>query len=79
MEINGINNTLKTLTMSLTELNKQSMLISNNDLAKHFNITTRCERMWRKQKKIPHIKIGRKVYYRTIDIIKFEESHLIKL
>lgn len=52
----------------------EKKLITRKEFAEYFKITLRCELLWRKYKRIPIYKIGRRVYYSTEDVNKFLES-----
>ena len=52
-------------------------LLTRAQVAKRWGISQRCLLNWRKDDKLPYIKMKRRVYFRLSDIIQWEQDHRI--
>lgn len=51
-------------------------LIPARDVAAAYNVTPRTLTNWEKRKILEPVRIGRRRYYRTADLLKFQENRL---
>jgi len=53
-------------------------LLTDAELCKALDVSTRLTAEWRKDKKITFIKIGAKIYYRYSEVLTFAEEHEVQ-